>query len=274
MIDVDAHLWRHTQRGEKYVTVIIDLTPIRDRNGPSRLLRMIEGRSKRVFKTGLVGQPQSWRERLEVVALDRLIAFNTAIAKVLPESTAILEPLHVARPAGDGLNRRERRARQDPYGHRSRAGDPPMPPGRALHTGDNPLTDRQRPHLTMLIDVDVQVQVKATWGIQHLVVETYLEPDRAWSEQAMAALADALRHRVPTPSPSDKPWAGHQPSGPPTSLPTSSDSYTSNNPTEAISGRREHFRDATLDLRNLTNYVAPCMFYARGLGSCPWPRPR
>jgi hypothetical protein len=30
VIGVDEHCWRHTRRGDKYVTVIIDLTPIRD----------------------------------------------------------------------------------------------------------------------------------------------------------------------------------------------------------------------------------------------------
>ena len=40
VIGVDEHVWRHTRRGGKYVTVIIDLTPIRDRTGPSRALRI------------------------------------------------------------------------------------------------------------------------------------------------------------------------------------------------------------------------------------------
>lgn len=31
VIGVDEHVWRHTRRGDKYVTVIIDLTPVRDR---------------------------------------------------------------------------------------------------------------------------------------------------------------------------------------------------------------------------------------------------
>ena len=38
VIGVDEHVWRHTRRGDKYVTVIIDLTPVRDRTGPARLL--------------------------------------------------------------------------------------------------------------------------------------------------------------------------------------------------------------------------------------------
>lgn len=53
VIGVDEHVWRHTRRGDKYVTVIIDLTPIRDQTGPARLLDMVEGRSKAVFKSWL-----------------------------------------------------------------------------------------------------------------------------------------------------------------------------------------------------------------------------
>jgi hypothetical protein len=51
VIGMDEHVWRHTRRGDKYVTVIIDLTPIRDGTGPARLLDMVDGRSSQVFKT-------------------------------------------------------------------------------------------------------------------------------------------------------------------------------------------------------------------------------
>ena len=70
VIGVDEHVWRHTPYGDKFVTVILDLTPIRDRSGPSRLLDMVPGRSKQVFKTWLASQPDTWRERIEIVAMD------------------------------------------------------------------------------------------------------------------------------------------------------------------------------------------------------------
>lgn len=70
IIGVDEHVWRHTRRGDKYVTVIIDLTPIRDKTGPSRLLDMVEGRSKQVFATWFKERPQAWRDGIEVVAMD------------------------------------------------------------------------------------------------------------------------------------------------------------------------------------------------------------
>ena len=40
-------MWRHTRRGDRYVTVIIDLTPVRHRSGPARLLDVVPGRSKK-----------------------------------------------------------------------------------------------------------------------------------------------------------------------------------------------------------------------------------
>ena len=51
-----AHVWRHTPYGDKFVNVILDVTPVRDRRGPSRLLGMVPGCSKRVFKTWLASR--------------------------------------------------------------------------------------------------------------------------------------------------------------------------------------------------------------------------
>jgi len=52
VVGVDEHVWRHTKRGDKYVSVIIDLTGIRDGTGPARLLDMVEGRSKQASRPG------------------------------------------------------------------------------------------------------------------------------------------------------------------------------------------------------------------------------
>ena len=57
-------MWRHTRRGDKYVTVIIDLTPVRDGTGPARLLDMISGRFKQVFTDWLEQQSKTFRDAI------------------------------------------------------------------------------------------------------------------------------------------------------------------------------------------------------------------
>ena len=78
-IGVDEHVWRHTRRGDKYVTVIIDLTGIRGGIGPGRLPGMVQYRSKQAFKTWLSQRPKDWRDGIEVVAMDGFTGFKTAI---------------------------------------------------------------------------------------------------------------------------------------------------------------------------------------------------
>jgi len=94
VIGVDEHVWRHTRRGDKYVTVIVDLTPIRKRSGPARLLDMVEGRSKQAFREWLSDRPQDWRDRVEVVAMDGFTGFKTAAAEVLPDAAAVMDPFY------------------------------------------------------------------------------------------------------------------------------------------------------------------------------------
>ena len=145
VIGVDEHVWRHTRKGDKYVTVVIDLTPIRDDTGPARLLDMVEGRSKQAFKTWLAGRPKEWRANVEVVAMDGFTGFKTATTEELPDATPVLDPFHVVRLAGDALDQCRRRVQQTLHGHRGRAADPLYRARRMLHTGLDLLTPGRRP---------------------------------------------------------------------------------------------------------------------------------
>ena len=107
-----AHVWRHTPYGDRYVTVILDLTPVRDRRGPCRLLDMVPGRSKQVFKTWLASQPDTWRENIEIVAMDGFTGFKSATVEELPGARAVMDPFHVVRLAGDALDECRRRTGQ------------------------------------------------------------------------------------------------------------------------------------------------------------------
>ena len=101
VIGVDEHVWRHTRRGDKYVTVIIDLTPVRDKTGPQGLLDMVEGRSKKAFQDWLSDRPKQWRDGVEVVAMDGFSGFKTATTEELPGAATVMDPFHVVRLAGN-----------------------------------------------------------------------------------------------------------------------------------------------------------------------------
>lgn len=101
IIGVDEHVWRHTRRVDKYIIVIIDLTPISQGGGPSRLLEMVLGRSKQVFKQWLNTLPKEWRDGIDVVAMDGFPGFKTAATEELPDSAGVMDPFHVVNLAGE-----------------------------------------------------------------------------------------------------------------------------------------------------------------------------
>ena len=103
VIGVDEHVWRHTRRGDKYATVIIDLTPVRDGAGPARLLDMVEGRSKAAFKTWLADRDDAFRDAVEVAAMDGFTGFKTAAAEEIPDAVTVMDPFHVVRVRHEAL---------------------------------------------------------------------------------------------------------------------------------------------------------------------------
>ena len=139
---------------------------------------MVEGRSKQAFKQWLSERDQAWRDAVEVVAMDGFTGFKTATTEELPDATAVMDPFHVVRLAGDALDRCRRRVQQAIHGHRGRTSDPLYSARRTLHTGADLLTDRQKDRLTALFAGDDHVEVEATWGSYQRMIAAYREPDR------------------------------------------------------------------------------------------------
>jgi transposase len=264
VIGVDEHVWRHTRRGDKFVTVIIDLTSIRDRSGPARLLDMVQGRSKQAFKQWLAERTEDWRNGVEVVAMDGFTGFKTATTEELPTAAAVMDPFHVVRLAGDALDQCRRRIQQAVHGHRGRKDDPLYRARRTLHTGADLLTDSQQQRLEKLFADDVHVQVQATWGIYQRMIAAYREHDRTRGRHLMEQVIASVNHGVPgalreviTLGRTLTKRAGDV-------LAYFDRPGTSNGPTEAINGRLEHLRGSALGFRNLTNYIARSLLEVGG----------
>jgi transposase len=263
-IGVDEHCWRHTRRGDKFVTVIIDLTGIRDGTGPARLLDMVEGRSKQAFKTWLAERPPEWRDAVEVVAMDGFTGFKTATAEELPDAVPVMDPFHVVRLAGDALDRCRRRVQQTIHSHRGRAADPLYRARRTLHTGADLLTNRQRQRLERLFATDDHIEVEATWGVYQRMIAAYREPDRTTGRATMVTLINSISHGVPARLTELTTLGRTLKQRAADILAYFDRPGTSNGPTEAINGRLEHLRGSALGFRNLTNYIARCLLEAGG----------
>ncbi len=264
VVGVDEHVWRHTRRGDKYVTVIIDLTPVRDGTGPARLLDMVEGRSKKVFKDWLADRDQAWRDGVQVVAMDGFTGYKTAAAEELPDAVTVMDPFHAVRLAGDALDECRRRVQQHTHGHRGRKGDPLYAARRTLHTGADLLTDKQQDRIEKLFASEEHVAVECTWGIYQRMIAAYREPDRARARAQMQSVIQDLSEGVPA-------GLGELCKLGRTLARRAADvlAYfdrprTSNGPTEAINGRLEHLRGSALGFRNLTNYIARALLESGG----------
>ena len=264
VIGVDEHCWRHTRRGEKFVTVIIDLTPIRTGTGPARLLDMVEGRSKAAFKTWLAARDQAFRDRIEVVAMDGFTGFKTATTEALPGAVAVMDPFHVIRLAGDTLDQCRRRVQQRIHGRRGRKNDPLYKARRTLHTGADLLTDKQHARLAALFAIAEHAELEATWGIYQKMVSAYRHPDRKRGHQLMSAVIVSLAAHVPKDLKELRTLGRTLNRRAVDVLAYFERPGTSNGPTEAINGRLEHLRGSALGFRNLTNYIARSLLEAGG----------
>jgi len=195
-IGVDEHVWRHTRRGDKYVTVIVDLTPIRCGTGPARLLDMVEGRSKSASKTWLSHRSQEWREAVEVVAMDGFTGFKTAAGEEVPDAVAVMDPFHVVRLGGDAVDEVRRRRQQELHHRRGRVADPLYRARRLLHTGADLLTASQQARLNALFTGaehgDDHVEVEATWGVYQQMIAGLPAPRPARRQDG-----DECAHRLP-----------------------------------------------------------------------------
>ena len=268
VIGVDEHCWRHpragTGRQERFVTVVIDLTPVRDRTGPARLLDIVEGRSKQVFTAWLAAQSAPFRAGIDTVAMDGFTGFKTAAAEALPDATAVMDPFHVVALAGDALDRCRQRVQQQLHGHRGRTGDPLYGIRRVLRTGSELLTNRQHARLVAVFTDDQHAEVQATWGIYQRIVAAYRHSDRRAGKVELTKIIDAIARNVPALL-TELVTLGRTLKRRAADILAYFDRPgTSNGPTEAINGRLEHLRGTALGFRNLSNYITRALLDTGG----------
>ena len=197
VVGADEHCWRHTRHGDKYVTVIIDLTKLRDGTATARLLDMAPGRSKEVFKSWLDAQSETFSMGVEIVAMDGFTGYKSATTEAVPDATTVMDPFHVVALAGDKLNQTRQRVQRELTGGRGRRNDPLYKARRLLQTGIGLLTTRQNIRLDALFAVEDHAEVEVTWGLYQNIIAAYRDKDRTAGRRALTKLIDSIKAGVP-----------------------------------------------------------------------------
>ena len=262
-LGVDEHVWRHTPRGSRYVTVVVDLTPRRD-GRPARLLDVVGGRSGAVFAGWLASRSEEFRRNVRVVAMDAFAGYKHAVRKAVPHAREVLDPFHVVRLAGDKLTQCRQRLQQEATGRRGTKQDPLYRARRILLKTHATLTDRQRSLLDRLFGNEDNEQLKVMWGSYQKIITCYAEPDRRKARGMMHELVDSVNAR-PANAPGElRTLARTLKRRLRDVLAFLDHTFSGNGPTEAINGRLEHLRGIALGFTNLGDYITRSLLHAGG----------
>lgn len=264
VLGVDEHVWRHTKSGDKYVTVIVDLTAVRDGTGTARLLDMIPGRSKAVFKTWLGEQDERWRQGIKVVAMDGFTGFKTAAVEELPHAVEVLDPFHVVKLGSEALDTTRQRVQREQYERHGRKEDSLYQCRRTLTTGLSLATEKQKTKLEDLSKVPEHESVQLVWSVYQRMVDAYRQPKHEVGRWALEQLISEIGRKVPKGLPELQKLGGTQRRRKTDILAYFDHIGSSHGPTEALNGRLEHLRGIALGFKNLAHYIARSLLEAGG----------
>ncbi len=192
VLGVDEHVWRHTRWGNRYVTVVIDLTPVADGAGPARLLDMVPGRSKQTFINWLNARTSAFRKGMDIVAMDGFTGYKTAATETLPDAITVMDPFHVVALAGTALDKCRQRIQQATLGRRGKTGDPLYGIRKTLRTGKDYVTEKQQTKLDAAFENADHDPVEQTWQVYQQIMAAYRLPNRNQAKHDLKAVIDSI----------------------------------------------------------------------------------
>jgi transposase len=113
----DPATGEYTLLADRWHTCFFDLS------GQQGLLGQVEGRTADDAAWWLWQAGPTWRDRIEVVAIDLCSIYASAVRRMLPHATLAADLFHVVQLAVKTVGDVRRRAVPDKYGRRGRAGD-------------------------------------------------------------------------------------------------------------------------------------------------------
>ena len=263
-VGVDEHVWRHTRHGNRYVTVIVDLTP-RRHDRPARLLDMVEGRSEKAFARWLAERTQAFRDHVRVIAMDAFAGYKKAARREVPHAVEVLDPFHIVKLAGDRLTAVRCWLQREWTGRRGTKDDPLYQGRRVLLKSEALRTDRQRERAARLLGDPANHALRLAHGAYQRIIRCYAQEDRKRGRGMMAELIEALNAKGSAPGCPELAALGRTLKRRMSDILAFFDwRHSANGPTEAINGRLETLRGIALGFRNLDNYITRSLLHTGG----------
>lgn len=188
-LGVDEHRYRSVrwfrtdqgtwERFEPWMTTLVDL-------GTGQVLGIVDGRDSTAVGDWLAQRSESWRERIEIVAIDPSAAFRKALRTWLPRAAVSVDKFHLVKLGNEMVTTVRQRLARTHRGRRGRKDDPAWAHRMLLLRGGDTLTPRAWDRLeTVFAADDPTDELSAAWGIKEqlrrlLATDTLAQ---AWNER-------------------------------------------------------------------------------------------
>jgi len=157
------------------------------------LLGLVPGRSGAAVEAWLATQPRTWRDGIEVVALDPSAPFAAAIRRLLPQATIVVDHWHLVRLANLTVTQVRQRVTREQHGRRGRTADPAWAHRRLLLAAGDRLGPRGLARLKHLFAVDDPTdEIAAAWGVKELLRQLLASPTAHDGRHRLARFYDAV----------------------------------------------------------------------------------
>ena len=172
-----------------WMTSFVDL----DTDRPGWLLGLVPGRSGAAVESWLAAQPQSWRDGIEVVALDPSAPFAAAIRRALPHATLVVDHWHLVRLANQALTEVRQRVVRERFERRGRKADPAWAHRRLLLAAGDRLSRHGLARLRHVLAVDDPTnEIGAAWGVKERLRRLLAAPTAHDARQRLFRFFDAV----------------------------------------------------------------------------------
>ena len=115
---IDQQTGEYTLLADRWHTCFFDL------DGQQGLLGQVQGRTADDAAYWLAGATPAWRDAVRVVCIDMCSIYASAVRRMLPRATLIVDLFHVVQLAVKAVGDVRRRVVRARYGRRGRSGDP------------------------------------------------------------------------------------------------------------------------------------------------------